>query len=239
MTPLRWLHATVLLAGRAADLTQADLDQMLSEGKTQAQRHRAPDGHPRPRDLPLRRHRAPHVPGERPGPDLRSCPGRHPRGHRSPGITSTPGPSWVPHVTLCYSTSQQPAAPVIAALGKTLPAARSRSTSSASSSSTDRHCPGTGVPPGVSIWAAIRGSNQRVRAVNERNPCPGAADLCEQTAKIAEAAGAVSNDKVQRRLLAHRDHQTLMITLESANTCRQVEHRETVQDPFGGLPSIP
>jgi hypothetical protein len=39
----------------------------------------------------------------------------------NPGVTRTPGPSWVPHVTLCYSTSQQPAAPVIAALGKSLP----------------------------------------------------------------------------------------------------------------------
>jgi hypothetical protein len=29
MTPLRWLHATVLLAGRAADLTRADMDQLL------------------------------------------------------------------------------------------------------------------------------------------------------------------------------------------------------------------
>ena len=39
-----------------------------------------------------------------------------------PGVISSPGPSWVPHVTLCYSTSQQPAAPIIAALGKPLPA---------------------------------------------------------------------------------------------------------------------
>jgi hypothetical protein len=39
----------------------------------------------------------------------------------NPGVTSTPGPSWLPHVTLCYSTSQQPAAPIIAALGKSLP----------------------------------------------------------------------------------------------------------------------
>jgi hypothetical protein len=36
------------------------------------------------------------------------------------GVTSTPGPSWLPHMTLCYSTSQQPAAPIIAALGKAL-----------------------------------------------------------------------------------------------------------------------
>jgi hypothetical protein len=35
---------------------------------------------------------------------------------------STPGPSWVPHATLCYSTGQQSAAPIIAALGKSLSA---------------------------------------------------------------------------------------------------------------------
>ena len=29
---------------------------------------------------------------------------------------------WAPHLTLCYSTTGQPAAPVITALGKTLPA---------------------------------------------------------------------------------------------------------------------
>jgi hypothetical protein len=33
MTPLRWLHATVLLVGRAADLTQSDLDQMLGKAR--------------------------------------------------------------------------------------------------------------------------------------------------------------------------------------------------------------
>jgi hypothetical protein len=38
------------------------------------------------------------------------------------GVTSTPGPSWVPHVTLSYSTRQRRAAPIIAALGKELPA---------------------------------------------------------------------------------------------------------------------
>jgi len=40
----------------------------------------------------------------------------------TPGVTSTPGLSWVLHVTLCYSTSQQPAAPIIAALGRSLSA---------------------------------------------------------------------------------------------------------------------
>ena len=33
-------------------------------------------------------------------------------------------PSWTPHITLCYSTAQQPAQPIITALGKQLPARR-------------------------------------------------------------------------------------------------------------------
>ena len=33
----------------------------------------------------------------------------------------SPASSWLPHMTLCYSTSRQPAAPVIAALGRELP----------------------------------------------------------------------------------------------------------------------
>ena len=33
MTPMRWLHATVLLAGRAAELTEPDLDQMLTKAR--------------------------------------------------------------------------------------------------------------------------------------------------------------------------------------------------------------
>jgi hypothetical protein len=36
-------------------------------------------------------------------------------------MTVDTGPAWMPHMTLCYSTSQQPAAPVIAALGRELP----------------------------------------------------------------------------------------------------------------------
>lgn len=43
-----------------------------------------------------------------------------------------------------------------------------------------------------------------------------AADLCEQAAKMVEDAGAVSDDKAQRRLLAGCDHQTMMIILGSA-----------------------
>jgi 2'-5' RNA ligase len=37
------------------------------------------------------------------------------------GIMETPGTAWFPHLTLCYTTREQPAAPVIAELGTALP----------------------------------------------------------------------------------------------------------------------
>jgi hypothetical protein len=40
------------------------------------------------------------------------------------GATERSSPRWTPHVTLCYSTSTQPAGPIIAALGKQLPECR-------------------------------------------------------------------------------------------------------------------
>jgi hypothetical protein len=37
------------------------------------------------------------------------------------GITASDRPGWTPHVTLCYSTANQPAEPIIEALGKSFP----------------------------------------------------------------------------------------------------------------------
>jgi hypothetical protein len=42
-----------------------------------------------------------------------------------------------------------------------------------------------------------------------------AADLCEQAARTVEEAGAASDDKARRRILAGCDYQTMMITLGS------------------------
>jgi hypothetical protein len=121
MTPLRWLHATVLLAGRAADLTQTDLDQMVSTAKLKLS-GTAPQKvtlgrviyHAEGIVLPL-------SPASALLPIFEAAQAATYEVIGTPGVTSTPGPSWVPHVTLCYSTSQQPAAPIISALGKTLP----------------------------------------------------------------------------------------------------------------------
>lgn len=43
-------------------------------------------------------------------------------------VASVVVPGWTPHVTLCYSTAQQPAQPIITALGNNCPSARSTST---------------------------------------------------------------------------------------------------------------
>ena len=122
MTPLRWLHATVLLVGRAADLTEPDLDQMLTKARLKLNGI-APASvtlgrviyHPEGIVLPM-------TPASALAPIFEAAQAATFEVTGTPGVTSTPGPSWVPHVTLCYSTSQQPAVPIIAALGKALPA---------------------------------------------------------------------------------------------------------------------
>ncbi len=121
MTPLRWLHATVLLAGRASDLPQADLDQMLAKARLEL------NGTP-PTSVTLDRvvyHPAgivlPLTPASALAPIFEAAQAATLEITGTPGVTSTPDPSWIPHVTLCYSTSQQPTAPIIAALGKSLP----------------------------------------------------------------------------------------------------------------------
>ena len=121
MTPMRWLHATVLLVGRAADLTQADMDQMLTKARLKLNGTAPPTValgrviyHPEGILLPM-------SPASALAPIFEAAQAATLEVAGNPGITGTPGPSWVPHVTLCYSTSQQPAAPVIAALGRSLP----------------------------------------------------------------------------------------------------------------------
>jgi len=121
MTPLRWLHATVLLVGRAAELTQADMDQMLAMARLKL--NGTPPAsvtlgrviyHPEGIVLPM-------SPANALTSIFEAAQAATLEVTGTPGVTSTPGPSWVPHVTLCYSTGQQPAAPIIAALGKSLP----------------------------------------------------------------------------------------------------------------------
>ena len=118
-TPLRWLHVTVFLAGSAAGITEGSMNEMLS-------RARLPLSGTAPVTVTLKR-----VLYHPEGIALDVSPA----GALSPvfeaaqaatrevtgAAARSPASSWLPHMTLCYSTGQQPAAPVIAALGRELP----------------------------------------------------------------------------------------------------------------------
>ena len=119
MTPLRWLHITVLLAGSATEMTPDDTNEMLA-------RARALLAATPPISVTLKR-----VVYHPEGIALAVSPqdALNPVFEAAQAAISeitgsaaqSPGPAWMPHMTLCYSTSQQPAAPVIAALGRELP----------------------------------------------------------------------------------------------------------------------
>ena len=122
-TPLRWLHLTVQLAGPAAGIGQDVRQEMVARASarlattapvtvtfSQVYYHpeaivlvASPAGALTP-VLEAAQAATREVTG------ARDVPGR-------PGGDS----AWVPHLTLCYSTGEQSAAPVIAALGTTLP----------------------------------------------------------------------------------------------------------------------
>lgn len=121
MTPARWLHVTVLLAGPVAATTREDVDQMIARASTELA------GAP-PVTVRLGR-----VLYHQEGIAI----GLSPMGALSPvlaaaqaatrevtginGSTEDPGAAWTPHMTISYSTGAQLAAPVIAELGKSVP----------------------------------------------------------------------------------------------------------------------
>jgi 2'-5' RNA ligase len=121
MTPLRWLHLTVLTAGPANQISDQAMNEMLAVA-------RASISGTVPITIELSRviyHPEAIVLAAQPAEAL--TPIREAArqatltvtGHD--GIAERSSPIWTPHVTLCYSTSAQPAEPIIAALGKMVP----------------------------------------------------------------------------------------------------------------------
>jgi 2'-5' RNA ligase len=118
MTPPQWLHVTVQRVAGAGQVTQDDMGRMLA--RAQASLAQAA-----PVTVTLQRvfyH-----------PEAIAL-AVSPRSALSPVLTAArtatrevlgmdpdDGDEWLPHLTLCYNTTEQPAAPVIAALGTTLP----------------------------------------------------------------------------------------------------------------------
>lgn len=120
MTPERWLHMTTLLVGSTNDITPDEMDAMLADAS------RLLAGIT-PITVTLGRvlyHPEAVMVGVRPENALQPvrdaiCEATDTAlGGRLRARRSAP---WTPHVTLCYSTSQQPAAPIIKALGSELP----------------------------------------------------------------------------------------------------------------------
>jgi len=119
MTPLRWLHATTLIAGPAADFTEDQLVRM-AEAASGLLAAMPPVTvtlgrilyHPEAIMLGM-------APTQALAPIRQAARAatRIVMGRENPGDT----PRWTPHVTICYSTSDQPAAPIIASLGHQLP----------------------------------------------------------------------------------------------------------------------
>ena len=121
MTPPQWLHVTVLRVGTSGLVTQDDMSRMLARAQAELART-APVAvtlqrvfyHPEAIALSV-------SPGSALAPVLSAA---RTATHEVLGANAGVGEEeeWLPHLTLCYSTADQPAAPVIAELGKTIPA---------------------------------------------------------------------------------------------------------------------
>jgi 2'-5' RNA ligase len=117
MTPARWLHVTVLLAGPAAGITRGDMGEMLA--KARAALAATP-----PTSVTLGR--VLYSPqgvalGVSPASALRPVLAAAQAATLDVIGTNGGTEDWTPHLTVSYSTGEQPAAPVIAELGRAIP----------------------------------------------------------------------------------------------------------------------
>ena len=121
MTPPQWLHVTILRAGTAALVSKDDISRMLARAQAELARTA-------PVTVTLQRvFYHPEAiavvasPGSALAPLLAAA---RTATHEVLGANVGDGDEgeWVPHLTLCYIAAEQPAAPVIAELGKTIPA---------------------------------------------------------------------------------------------------------------------
>jgi 2'-5' RNA ligase len=117
-TPRQWLHLTVLLIGLADDIPPATIDVMIREARLSL-------GRVPPTSVTFGRvlyHREAITLGVQPDGALDPVLAAVREAQTAAGVSSgvRAGP-WIPHVTVAYSTTEQPAAPIISALGRELP----------------------------------------------------------------------------------------------------------------------
>lgn len=120
MTPLEWLHMTVLVVGPADDVTDGQLAEMM----LLASRDLAKIPPARVTLGEVRSYPEAIVLGVEPAcalePVLQALRSATRTATGRDGIVPSAG-GRTPHITLCYSTSQQPARPIIRALGHQTP----------------------------------------------------------------------------------------------------------------------
>ena len=121
MTPPQWLHVTVMRAGTAGLVSQDDISRMLARAQAELARTA-------PVTVTLQRvFYHPEAIALSVSPRAALAPvlvAARTATREVLGTNANDGDQgeWMPHLTLCYSTGEQPAAPVIAELGKAIPA---------------------------------------------------------------------------------------------------------------------
>jgi 2'-5' RNA ligase len=121
LTPRKWLHITTLVVGSTDEIARDQMSAMVSEAQ---QRLGDVDPisvtlgkvlyHPEAVMLLVR-------PGEALQPILGAAQSATQNVVGRPRSVNEPFPSWIPHVTVAYSTTEQPAEPIYSALGKSVP----------------------------------------------------------------------------------------------------------------------
>jgi 2'-5' RNA ligase len=125
MTPLAWLHMTTMVAGPAERFTHSQLDLMATTAADMLA------------DVPPITVTLGHILYHPEAIMLGVAPTSALAPIREAAATATSqvngdrhiqgeAANWVPHITICYSTAHQPAAPLIAALGENLPSCEVR-----------------------------------------------------------------------------------------------------------------
>lgn len=121
MTPLRWLHITLLVAGTTDDLDADAMQALLAQAKEEM-------AHVSPATVEIGRvvyHPEAVMVAVTPKhllqPILDAAQSATRKVTGKDGFVNGGSSSgWTPHITLCYSTARQPAAPIIEALGRSL-----------------------------------------------------------------------------------------------------------------------
>lgn len=120
MTPRKWLHITTLVAGSTDDITRTQMSAMVSD----AQRLLS-DVTPIPVTLGKILYHPEAImllvqPGEALKPILNAAQSATQKAVGHAGAIKKPFSPWTPHMTVSYSTTEQPAEPILSALGKTV-----------------------------------------------------------------------------------------------------------------------